>query len=62
MCQWWIRAKRGYCAVACAERMMRYYGVETDANEIAQIANSDASRGTSADAIVRCAQEIGVSG
>jgi hypothetical protein len=45
------QGQKGYCAVACAERMMRYYGVQTDANEIAQIANSDSTKGTSADAM-----------
>jgi hypothetical protein len=45
------QGQKGYCAVACAERMMRYYGVQTDANEIAQIANTDSTKGTSADAM-----------
>ena len=44
------QGQKGYCAVACAERMMRYYGVQVDANEIAQIANST-SQGTDADAM-----------
>lgn len=45
------QGQKGYCAVACAERMMRYYGVQTDANEIAQIANTDSTRGTDSDAM-----------
>ncbi len=40
------QGRKGYCAVATAERVMRFYGVNTDANEIAQIANSDAGGGT----------------
>jgi hypothetical protein len=46
------QGQKGYCAVATAERVMRYYGVQTDANEIAQIANSDADRGTSSKEMV----------
>ena len=53
------QGQKGYCAVACAERMMRYYGVPTDANEIAQIANSDAEGGTSADAMFDALKKLG---
>ena len=45
------QGQKGYCAVACAERMLRYYGVDVDANEVAQIANSSAEGGTSARAM-----------
>ncbi len=45
------QGQKGYCAVACAERMLRYYGVDVDANEVAQIANSSAAGGTSANAM-----------
>ncbi len=38
---------KGYCVVASTERVMRYYGAQVDANELAQIANSDAEGGTS---------------
>jgi hypothetical protein len=37
---------KGYCVVATAERVMRYYGKAVDANELAQLANSSPSRGT----------------
>ena len=37
---------KGYCVVAAAERVMRYYGKSVDANELAQLANSSASGGT----------------
>ncbi len=46
------QGQKGYCAVATAERMMRYYGVNTDANELAQVANSDAGSGTSSAAMI----------
>ena len=44
--------------MACAERVLRYYGVQVDANELAQIANSDASRGTSADAMFDALKKV----
>jgi hypothetical protein len=45
------QGQKGYCAVACAERMLRYYGVDVDANEMAQVANSSSEGGTSARAM-----------
>jgi hypothetical protein len=41
------QGRKGYCVVASTERVMRYYGADVDANELAQIANSDAEDGTS---------------
>ncbi len=38
---------KGYCVVATAERVMRYYGVPVDENELAELANTSASAGTS---------------
>lgn len=37
---------KGYCVVATTERMMRYYGMDVDQHEIAQIAGSSAAAGT----------------
>jgi hypothetical protein len=37
---------KGYCVVASAERVMRYYGNPVDANELAQIANTQTAGGT----------------
>lgn len=51
------QGQKGYCAVACAERMMRYYGVQVDANEIAQLANSD-SAGTNPDAMFEALKKL----
>ncbi|HWL52430.1 MAG TPA: C39 family peptidase [Chthoniobacteraceae bacterium] len=45
------QGEKGYCVVASAERVMRYYGIRTDAHELAQLANSSAAEGTSADAM-----------
>lgn len=46
------QGQKGYCVVATVERVMRYYGAEVDQHELAQIANSDASNGTSVDAML----------
>ncbi len=40
------QGERGYCVVASAERVLRYYGVETDQHELAQIAGAHAFFGT----------------
>ncbi|NOY00177.1 MAG: hypothetical protein GXP30_10645 [Verrucomicrobia bacterium] len=37
---------KGYCAVASAERVFRYYGLETDQHEMAELARTTAGRGT----------------
>jgi hypothetical protein len=37
---------KGYCVVASTERVMRYYGNPVDANELAQIANTQTAGGT----------------
>lgn len=42
---------KGYCVVASVERVMRLYGTRVDANELAQLANSSASEGTSVNAM-----------
>jgi hypothetical protein len=40
------QGQKGYCVVATAERVLRYYGVKADENELAQLADSDAQKGT----------------
>lgn len=52
------QGQKGYCAVACTERLGRYYGVQMDANEIAQVANSDASGGTSGRAMIEALKKL----
>jgi hypothetical protein len=42
---------KGYCVVASAERVMRYYGIPVDENELAELANSSATQGTSNEAM-----------
>jgi hypothetical protein len=41
------QGEKGYCVVATAERVMRYYGVSVDEHELAELANSSATAGTS---------------
>jgi hypothetical protein len=43
---------KGYCAVASAERIFRYYQIAADQHELAQIAASSASGGTSQSAMM----------
>jgi len=45
------QGEKGYCVVATAERVMRYYGVRVDENELAELANTSASAGTSNEAM-----------
>jgi len=48
---------RGYCAVAAAERVFRYYGLDVDQHAMAQLSGSSASGGTSPDAMVEALQD-----
>lgn len=38
---------KGYCVVASAQRLFEYYGIPADQHQIAQVAGSDAQKGTS---------------
>lgn len=53
------QGEKGYCVVASAERVMRYYGKRVDENELAQIANSDAEKGTSLEAMFDSLKKLG---
>jgi hypothetical protein len=46
------QGQKGYCVVATTERVMRYYGISVDQQELAQAANSSAQSGTSSDAML----------
>lgn len=52
------QGEKGYCVVASAERVLRYYGVRVDANELAQLANSSASKGTSVAAMTESLKKL----
>lgn len=46
------QGQKGYCVVAATERVMRYYGISVDQQELAQAANSSAEGGTSSSAML----------
>lgn len=52
------QGQKGYCVTASTERVLRYYGVEVDQNELAQIANTDTAGGTSVDAMVAALKKL----
>ena len=53
------QGKKGYCAAAASERVLRYYGVEVDEHEIAQAAGTSAEGGTSTRGMKDSVQAIG---
>jgi len=53
------QGEKGYCSVATAERVFRYYGFETDQHELAQLASSSASRGTSSKVMLAALKAAG---
>ncbi len=52
------QGEKGYCAVATAERILRYYGTDVDQNVVAQLANSSATGGTSPDEMVGVLKKV----
>ncbi len=52
------QGQKGYCVVASAERVMRYFGNEVDQNELAQIANTDTAGGTSPEAMAQAMKKL----
>lgn len=52
------QGQKGYCVVATTERVVRYYGGEVDANELAQIGNSEAEGGTSLTAMTDALKKV----
>ena len=52
------QGKKGYCAVAVAERVLRYYGRMLDQHEIAQIANTGDGGGTNPEQLVAALRRI----
>lgn len=49
---------KGYCAVATAERILKYYGSDVDQNILAQLANSSATRGTDAEEMLDMLKKV----
>jgi hypothetical protein len=50
---------KGYCSVATAERVLRYFGQNIDEHEIAQMAATSAEGGTSTKAMISAVETIG---
>ena len=50
---------KGYCSVAAAERVLRYFGQDIDEHEIAQMAGTHAQGGTSTKAMISAVETIG---
>ena len=55
------QGQKGYCAVATAERVLRYYGINVDEHALAQMAGTSATMGTSTGAMVETVRKIGIS-
>ena len=53
------QGKKGYCAAAVAERVLRYYGNMVDEHEIAQQAGTSATGGTSSSEMKQAVKVIG---
>jgi hypothetical protein len=49
---------KGYCAVATTERVFRYYGLNVDQHEMAQIANTSDGGGTSPSQMLEALEKI----
>ena len=53
------QGERGYCAVAVAERILRYYGHEIDQHRFAQYAGSDTQKGTQRSILTDVLHQLG---
>lgn len=49
---------KGYCVVASAQRLFEYYGIPADQHQLAQVAGSDAEKGTSTVAMAEALGKI----
>ena len=58
------QGSKGYCAIATAERVLRYYGLDVSSSMLAQLAGADADRGTNVmemmDVLKKCSAKFGV--
>ncbi|MFA6567090.1 MAG: C39 family peptidase [Victivallales bacterium] len=52
------QGNKGYCAVATAERILKYYGTDVDQNMLAQLANSSAAKGTSSSEMLDMLKKV----
>jgi hypothetical protein len=52
------QGRKGYCVTAATERILRYYGIDVDQNELAEIANSDALAGTNPEVMLDALKKL----
>ncbi len=52
------QGRKGYCAVASAERVFRYYGLPVDQHAMAQIAESSAGGGTNPSTMIDALKKV----
>jgi hypothetical protein len=52
------QGRKGYCVTAATERILRYYGIEVDQNELAEVANSDARAGTNPEVMLAALKKL----
>ncbi len=55
------QGQKGYCAAATAERILRYFGLDIDQHQVAQLAETSAQGGTSIEGITDAITSIGKS-
>lgn len=53
------QGQKGYCAAAASERVLRYYGIEIDQHQVAQLANTAAEGGTTLDGMTKAISKVG---
>ncbi len=53
------QGRKGYCAASSAERILRYYGLQIDQHQVAQLAETSAKSGTSLEGISEAVEAIG---
>jgi hypothetical protein len=53
------QGQKGYCAAASSERVLRYYGIEVDQHQVAQLANTAAEGGTTLEGMAKAIAKVG---
>ena len=53
------QGQKGYCAAATAERLLRYYGRDIDQHDVAQLADTARTGGTSTEGMLKALTAIG---
>ncbi len=53
------QGQKGYCAAASSERVLRYYGLEIDQHQIAQLADTAAEGGTTPEGMAKAIAKVG---